>query len=84
MANRGLWGSKTTEPKDCRHWTGGKQLLVPINPKTLAIDTEQGIRVRPEHIHLALREFAGIQSHPFSKQFPLEVATKDQLQDFWK
>ena len=64
--------------------TDEKQLLVPINPKTLAIDKEQGIRARPEHIHLALREFAGIQGHPFSKQFPLEVAANDQLQDFWK
>ena len=64
--------------------TDEKQLLVPLNPKTLGIDKEQGIRVRPEHIHLALREFAGIQSHAFSKQFPLEVAATDQLKDFWK
>ncbi|MBC7820014.1 MAG: DUF1501 domain-containing protein [Planctomycetaceae bacterium] len=64
--------------------TDEKQLLVPINPKTLVIDKDQGIRVRPEHIHQALREFAGIQGHAFSKQFPLEVAANDQLKDFWK
>ncbi len=64
--------------------TDEKQLLVPINPKTLEIDKEQGIRVRPEHIHHALREYAGIQHHAFSKQFPLGVAVTDQLQEFWK
>lgn len=64
--------------------TDEKQLLVPINPQTLAIDKEQGLRVRPEHIHLALRTYAGIQDHAFSKQFPLDVAAKDQLTTFWQ
>ena len=63
--------------------TDEKQLLVPINPKTLDIDKERGVRVRPEHIHLALREFAGIQGHPFSKQFPLMVPDQEQLKGFW-
>lgn len=63
--------------------TDEKQQAVPINPQSLAIDKENGIRVRPEHIHLALREFAGIQDHPFSKQFPLEVPAKEKLQSFW-
>ncbi len=64
--------------------TDEKQLLVPINPNTLAVDKDQGIRVRPEHIHVALRAHAGIQDHAFSKQFPLEVAAGEQLKDFWK
>lgn len=63
--------------------TDEKQQLVPINSHTLAIDREKGIRVRPEHIHLALREFAGVQDHAFSKKFPLGVAAKEQLQKFW-
>lgn len=63
--------------------TDEKQLLVPINPKSLAIDKEQGVRVRPEHIHLALREYAGIQAHAFSKQFPLMVPDQERLQGFW-
>jgi hypothetical protein len=29
-------------------------------------------------------DLAGIQNHPFSKQFPLEVAAPAQLQDFSK
>lgn len=63
--------------------TDEKQQLIPIDPQTLAIDKEHGIRVRPEHIHLALREFAGIQDHEFSKQFPLGVAGNERLQNFW-
>jgi uncharacterized protein (DUF1501 family) len=63
--------------------TDDKQQLVPINSQTLAIDREKGIRVRPEHIHLALREFAGVQDHAFSKKFPLGVTANEQLQNFW-
>ena len=63
--------------------TDEKQQLVPINPGSLAIDNDKGIRVRPEHIHLALREFAGIQDHAFSKRFPLEVTANEKLQNFW-
>ena len=63
--------------------TDEEQRLVPINAQTLAVDKKQGIRVRPEHIHHALREFAGIENHAFSKQFPLGVAPKEELKDFW-
>ncbi len=63
--------------------TDEKQQLVPVNPQTLAFDKEQGIRVRPEHVHQALRELAGIQDHQFSKQFPLGVAPKERLENFW-
>lgn len=57
--------------------------LVPIHPQTLAIDKVTGIRVRPEHIHECLREYAGIADHAFSKQFLLGVAAQERLQDFW-
>ena len=60
--------------------TDNKQLPTPVNPKSLANDKEKGIRVRPEHIHKALREFAGIDKHKFSNQFPLKVSDKDRLQ----
>jgi hypothetical protein len=64
--------------------TDEQQLLVPVNPETLALDRETGIRVRPEHIHLALREFAGVHDHAFSQQFPLGVPSQERLRDFWK
>ena len=59
------------------------QFLVPIHPQTLSTDTEQGIRVRPEHIHAALRQFAGIDGHEFSNRFPLDVLDEELLQDFF-
>ena len=62
--------------------TDEKQFAVPVNPQTLARD-EKGIRMRPEHIHEALRQFAGIGDHALAKKFPLGVADKDKLQSFW-
>ena len=59
--------------------TGTKQELIPLNPKTLAVDIEKGIRVRPEHIHRALREHAGIQEHAASKRFPITVDAGSEL-----
>jgi uncharacterized protein (DUF1501 family) len=63
--------------------TDEKQFHVPLNPQTLAIDKDKGIRVRPEHIHEALRQFAGIESHPLSKKFPLGLTDKEKLQGLW-
>ncbi|MHA3771856.1 DUF1501 domain-containing protein [Verrucomicrobiota bacterium sgz303538] len=63
--------------------TDEKQFSVPIHPGTLACDRENGIRVRPEHLHIALREFAGIADHSMSKQFPLVVPEKDRLRGLW-
>jgi hypothetical protein len=63
--------------------TDEKQFQVPVDPRTLACDKEKGVRVRPEHIHTALREFAGIADHPFSKKFPLGVVEKETLQGLW-
>jgi uncharacterized protein (DUF1501 family) len=63
--------------------TDEKQFQVPINPQTLAIDRENGAHVRPEHIHTALRELAGIAEHPASKKFPLGVPEKELLKGLW-
>jgi hypothetical protein len=63
--------------------TDEKQFHVPLDPKSLACDKEKGIRVRPEHIHTALREYAGITDHPLAKKFPLGVKDEEKLQNFW-
>ncbi|MBP89253.1 MAG: hypothetical protein CMJ64_21475 [Planctomycetaceae bacterium] len=60
--------------------TDDKQFLIPINSNTLATDSNKGIRVRPEHIHLALRKLAGIDGHAFSEQFPLHVPHDERLE----
>jgi hypothetical protein len=59
--------------------TDAQQFHVPLNARTLATDRQNGIRVRPEHIHTALREFAGIADHAFSRRFPLGVADNERL-----
>jgi hypothetical protein len=63
--------------------TDDKQFLVPLDPKKLAPDAKAGIRVRPEHIHLALRQLAGIADHAFAKQFPLEIPEAERLVGLW-
>lgn len=64
--------------------TDEKQFTVPVDPKTLKLDKEKGgIRVRPEHVHQALREYAGIADHALAKKFPLGVTEKDALKGFW-
>jgi hypothetical protein len=63
--------------------TDEKLFHVPLDPQTLACDKEKGIRVRPEHIHHALREHAGIAEHPLAKKFPLELPEKEKLRGLW-
>jgi uncharacterized protein (DUF1501 family) len=63
--------------------TDEKQFQAPLNPETLACDKDKGIRVRPEHIHEALRQYAGIADHALSAKFPLGVLEKEKLQRFW-
>lgn len=63
--------------------TDDRQFHVPLDPQKLMPDRESGIRVRPEHIHEALREFAGIADHPLSRKFPLGVTEKERLRGLW-
>ncbi len=67
--------------------TDEKQFHVPIDPQTLAVAPDKSaprtVRVRPEHIHHALREHAAIRDHAFSKQFPLGVAEKETMRNVW-
>lgn len=63
--------------------TDEKQFAVSLDPQTLTTIAEQGIRVRPEHVHEALRQFAGIAAHAHSQSFPLGVESVEQLQGLW-
>lgn len=60
------------------------QFAVPIDPKSLKLDPEQGIRVRPEHLHVALRELADIASHPHSLKFPFTTEDREKLSGLWR
>lgn len=64
--------------------TNSEQFSVKVNAGNWRIDAENGMRIRPEHIHLALRELAGIQDHPFSRKFPLEIKETCNWGHFWK
>jgi hypothetical protein len=59
------------------------QFAVPLNPKTLQADAENGIRVRPEHIHTALRALTGITKHPSAELFPFKIPPAETLQGLW-
>ena len=65
--------------------TDDGQFLRPIDPQTLALtgDKAKALRVRPEHLHTALRDCAGIGDHAFSKQFPFTVKDTEKLRGFW-
>lgn len=63
--------------------TDEKQFAVPFNPKTLTTVADEGIRIRPEHIHEALRQFAGIDDHAYSLKFPLGIKDEEYLQGLW-
>jgi hypothetical protein len=41
------------------------------------------MRIRPEHIHVALREPAGISDHAYSTQFPFKVKADDKPAGLW-
>lgn len=63
--------------------TDDGQFAVRINPQTLTLQPTDGLQLRPEHMHHALRQFAGIDQHPFSLRFPLGIAAEQQLQNLW-
>ncbi len=63
--------------------TDERQFAVPFSPTSLTTSAPTGIRVRPEHMHVALRQLAGIAEHPHSMKFPLGVATAEQFVGFW-
>lgn len=63
--------------------TDAGQFAVPVHARTLELDHVHGLRIRPEHIQLALRELAGIADHAASRQFPLQLKPDEQLTGLW-
>lgn len=63
--------------------TDEKQFGVALDPATLARDQARGIRLRPEHLHQALRQLAGVADHPASKRFALGVKDGELLRGLW-
>ena len=63
--------------------TDEKQFGVNVNPATLALDKDKGLKIQPEHIHEALRELAGIATHAHAKKFPLGLKDTEKLKGLW-
>jgi uncharacterized protein (DUF1501 family) len=63
--------------------TDDGQFAIKVNPQTLQLQPTDGQLIRPEHIHEALRQYAGIHQHPASRRFPLGITSEHQLQDLW-
>lgn len=62
--------------------TDEKQMCKTVAASTLALD-DKGIRLRPEHLHEALRQLAGIDQHAHAKKFPLGVKPGELLKGLW-
>ncbi|MBA2662567.1 MAG: DUF1501 domain-containing protein [Bradymonadaceae bacterium] len=64
--------------------TDDGQKLLKVNPDTLALDAGAGgIHIRPEHLHQALRTYAGIEDHALAARFPLNLAAAERLNTLW-
>lgn len=63
--------------------TDEKQFAVNLDPRKLASDSDHGVRIRPEHIHQALRQYAGIASHAHCSEYPLGVNNEEELRELW-
>lgn len=78
---QGITGNRTLGATD------DGQFLKPVDPKTSALapdpESKSALRVRPEHIHQALRQHAKIADHPFSKKFPFLIPKTEHLQNFF-
>ncbi len=66
LMGHGVPGNTVIGASDPRHRP------LTINPTTKALD-ENGIRLRPEHVHAAIRKLAGIERDPLALQFPLDM-----------
>jgi hypothetical protein len=43
----------------------------------------EALKIRPQHIHEALREFGGIANHAHAKKFPLGLKETEKLRGLW-
>lgn len=49
-----------------------------VDPMTLA-EREGGARIRPQHVHQALRVLFEVDTHPLSARFPLDIAAGEEM-----
>ena len=78
MMGAGISGNRVVGQTTVDPETGNDQSAAVINPRTLANDSG-GVRIRPEHVQTALRELAGIDSHPSTQLFDFGVPSEERL-----
>ena len=64
MENNQPWTNRAVGETDELHFAGK------IDPLTLRADAERGVRIRPQHIHKALRAYLGIAGTAAAARFP--------------
>ena len=68
MAKQAPWANRIVG------MSGPAHERVRIDPNTLQAD-EQGIHLRPKHVHAALRDMLGIRDHALAKRYALDAET---------
>ena len=58
--------------------SGFDQSPARVNPETLAL-SDEGVRIRPEHLQAAMRAHLGIDAHPLAARFPLKLPPEARL-----
>lgn len=66
MAKNAPWANRIVGASGATH------RRTKINPSTLKVD-ENGVYLRPKHIHAALRQLLGIDQHAFAKRYALDA-----------
>lgn len=67
LMGQGIPGNKLIGETTHRH------SLKRVDPGTLRVVEDGGIRIEPGHVHRALRKLAGLDKSPLNAQFPLDV-----------
>lgn len=52
--------------------SGPRHQLMQVNPQTLEVVESGGVRLRPDHVHAAIRKLAGLERDPLSLRYPLQ------------
>jgi len=62
-----VWGNRVVGHTDELH------NALKVNPKTLKPDQSKGVNILPSHVHLALRQYLGLEGFANEAGFRLDV-----------
>ena len=79
---RGIQGNRVIGGTEIHPETGVDQSPTLIDPIHLQASAT-GIKIKPQHIHAALRDLVGISQHEYAQRFPLNVPDHEVLAGLW-